>query len=117
MKVDDLVVVGSPGLGLVDQQTELDPFYGNASHLWAARAPDDMYAGSSWKDRVLPFLHPFALDPYDPANGFAEFRTNIDGNDVKISGHDGYFQGFSESLLNMAYIVSDRRDAVSQWGG
>ena len=55
--------------------------------------------------------------PYDPANGFAQFRTNIEGNDVRISGHDRYFNAYSESLRNMAYIVSGHGDAVSQWGG
>jgi hypothetical protein len=57
----------------------------------------------------------FALDPYDPANGFAELQTNAPGL-PSVSGHDAYFSRGSAALLNMARIVTGNYDDVSTSG-
>jgi pimeloyl-ACP methyl ester carboxylesterase len=117
MQVNDFVAIGSPGLGF-DEQHERDAFYTNSSRLWAARAPDDPFAGTSWKSHIGigPYSvgNFFALNPYDPANGFTQFRTNGSGA-PHISGHDSYLTFGSESLDNMADIVTDHYDEVRQW--
>jgi RHS repeat-associated protein len=114
LRVNNFVAIGSPGLAIVDQ-SELDAFYSNSSRLWAARTPDDPYAGTSWKSHfgVGKF---YALSPYDDDNGFAEFRTNGRGGG-HISGHNAYFSTNSVSLANMARIVTGAYDDVSMWGG
>ena len=43
-------------------------------------------------------------DPYDAANGFAQFNTN--GSGLHINGHNSYFASQSESLANMANITT-----------
>jgi pimeloyl-ACP methyl ester carboxylesterase len=117
MRVRDLVAIGSPGLGF-DGQDERDAFYTNSTRLWAARTPDDPYAGTSWKSHigVGPYSvgNFFAFNPYDPANGFAQFRTNGPGA-PHISGHDSYLTLGSESLANMAEIVTGQYDEVGPW--
>jgi pimeloyl-ACP methyl ester carboxylesterase len=108
MQVDNLVVIGSPGLGLVDQR-QIDAFYSNANQLWAARTPDDPFATrNGWGIIAGNF---YGLNPYQRTNGFAQFNTN--GGDLAgISGHDSYFSG--ESLVNLGDIVTGHYDSVSR---
>ncbi|MBV9282899.1 MAG: hypothetical protein JOZ41_22725 [Chloroflexi bacterium] len=115
LHVDNFVAIGSPGLGIVDQR-ELDAFYSNSSHLYAARTPGDPYAGSggAWYAPIVENF--YALDPYDTANGFALFQTNLRGLPY-VHGHDAYFARGSESLANMADIVTGNYSAVSTYGG
>jgi pimeloyl-ACP methyl ester carboxylesterase len=117
MRVDNFVAIGSPGLGF-DGQPERDEFYSNSSRLWAARTPNDPYAGTSWTSHIgigpYGVGNFFAFNPYDPANGFTQFRTNGPGA-PHVSGHDSYLTFRSESLDNLADIVTGHYDEVTQW--
>ncbi|GAA2879178.1 hypothetical protein GCM10010517_41430 [Streptosporangium fragile] len=88
---DDLVFVGSPGLG-VEHARDLgvDP-----SHVWVGAAPDDQVAN----------LGRFGEDPYAPGFGAKHFQA-------KSGGHSSYWDERSESLRNIGRIVAGKSEQV-----
>ena len=94
LRVDDIVVVGSPGLHS-DHASELnlDP-----RHVWVGRSASD-------EIRFAPApIH--GPEPADPRYGANRFTTST-------SGHGGYWRPGSDSLLNQAYIVTGQYDRVT----
>lgn len=92
--VDDIVVVGSPGLHS-DHASDLnlDP-----RHVWVGRADGD-------EIRFAPGpIH--GPEPADPGYGANRFTTDT-------SGHGGYWRPDSGSLLNQAYIVTGQYQRVT----
>lgn len=88
--VDDVVVLGSPGLG-VDHVSDLP----EDVRLWAAAADGDLIPFTPFHDR-------------DPASGgFA--ATRFDTGDAH--GHSAYFTD-PESLANIAAVVTGQHDDV-----
>ncbi|MBX6750527.1 MAG: hypothetical protein IRY85_12815 [Micromonosporaceae bacterium] len=94
LRVDDIVVVGSPGLHSDHaRELNLDP-----RHVWVGRSATD-------EIRFVPGpIH--GREPADPGFGANRFVTDT-------SGHSGYWRPDSDSLLNQAYIVTGQYDRVT----
>jgi hypothetical protein len=93
LEVDQVVVTGSPGML---EATAAD-LAGDVP-IWAGRAPFD-YVG--WSQA-------FGRDPSDARFGATRFDTGDD-----VAGHSGYFDPGSESLANIARIVTGDLAAVT----
>jgi hypothetical protein len=96
MRVDGVVVAGSPGLG-ASTASEL-PLAGAA--LYALRAPFDPVG---WSEA-------FGRDPSDPRFNATRLDTG-DGADQPI-GHSSYFEPGTRSLANTAAVVVGRTDLL-----
>lgn len=99
--VDDVVLVGSPGVG-VDHASDLgiDP-----SHVWDGEAGDDPIL---WTQRRFT---PDPLTGVNPQEGdFGANHFSVDGS----HGHSEYYKKNSESLHNMADIASGNYTGVEQ---
>ncbi|MBB2911277.1 hypothetical protein FHS43_002542 [Streptosporangium becharense] len=82
---DDLVFVGSPGLGVGHaRDLGVDP-----SRVWVGAAPDDQVAD----------LESFGGNPYAPSFGAKHFQ-------VAPGGHSNYWKDRSESLRNIGHIIA-----------
>jgi pimeloyl-ACP methyl ester carboxylesterase len=92
--VDDAVFVGSPGLGVAKAKL-------GGIRIWAARAPRDLVARFAW----------FVTNPAHPRFGIPNFRTNRAGA-TSVRGHSSYFSLSSQSLENIASIVTGRLQDV-----
>lgn len=93
LEVDQVVVTGSPGM--------LEPTAAALAGdvpIWAGRAPFD-YVG--WSQA-------FGRDPSDARFGATRFDTG-----AEVAGHSGYFDPGTESLANIARIVSGDHAAVT----
>lgn len=88
--VDDAVFVGSPGLGVAKAKL-------GGIRIWAARAPRDLVARFAW----------FVTNPAHPRFGIPNFRTNRAGA-TSVRGHSSYFSPSSQSLENIASIMTGR---------
>lgn len=89
-QVTDIVVIGSPGIGVGDREDMR-----SSAMVWAGSAPND------WTRRV-PGLRLFGVGhatlPFDP--GFGAFPLPCED----VDGHDGYFVPGTSSLRAMARI-------------
>jgi hypothetical protein len=94
LTVDDIVVLGSPGLHTDDaSDLNLDP-----RHVWVGLADTD-------EIRFAPApIH--GPEPTDPSYGANRIITDT-------SGHSGYWRPGSESLLNQAHIVTGQYHRVT----
>lgn len=96
LAVDDIVVLGSPGLGV----KTIDGLHVDGDHFWAGMADDDSI-------RFTPgFIHNTL-----PVNAGFGGGTRIDTGDA--SGHSGYWEPDGESIRNQAYIMTGNYDMVS----
>ncbi|MGH3924103.1 MAG: alpha/beta hydrolase, partial [Pseudonocardiaceae bacterium] len=100
LEVDTVAVIGSPGMG-VDAVEELGLAEGTS--FFAAGAPMDVVAWSQWH----------GADPRDPRFGGIPFETGGAGNGAYPLGHSRYYEQGSESLRNLALIVTDQRHIVT----
>lgn len=98
--MDDLVVFGSPGLG-VDSATQLDVGPG---HVFVGAADDD----------PVSYLGRFGPDPASADFGGTQFQVNggehpsLPGADtLPAKGHSEYYGPGTESLANIASVVVD----------
>ncbi|MEV7010531.1 alpha/beta hydrolase [Streptosporangium sp. NPDC051022] len=90
---DDLVFVGSPGLGVGHaRDLGVDP-----EHVWVGAASDDQVAA----------LGRFGEDPYAPKFGARHFA-------VDPGGHSAYWNERSESLRNIGSIVAGQYGEVKE---
>ncbi len=88
-----VVVAGSPGMTVDDlRQLHLD-----AAHFYSERAPGDPVAE----------LGVFGAEPTSPVFGGTRMRTNAPGH-VAVRAHSAYFEPGSESLENIADVVTGR---------
>lgn len=94
LRIDDFVAVGSPGLRS-DHVSELNLA---ARHVWVGLAGNDPI---TWAPDGF-----HGPEPYDPAYGARRFETGT-------SGHSGYWETGSESLLNQARVIAGQYDQVS----
>jgi hypothetical protein len=94
LRVDDIVVVGSPGLHSDHaRELNLDP-----RHVWVGRSASD-------EIRFVPEpIH--GREPADPGYGANRFVTDT-------TGHSGYWRPDSASLLNQAHIITGQYDRVT----
>jgi hypothetical protein len=93
LRVDDLVVIGSPGL-VARNAGEL----GMQGHVWAGRASDDELVTHGW----------LGSNPTSESFGAEVFST--DG----AKDHNDYLNDGSESLENIAKIAAGQSNAVSR---
>ena len=98
-RVDDLVVIGSPGMDAASV-TDL----GTPAAVWAARGPRDPIAFVP-SVRIGGVGHD--ADPTSAGFGARTFATG------RVAGHDGYYEPGSESLANIARIAVGRSDQVT----
>jgi Alpha/beta hydrolase len=96
---EDVIFAGSPG---VDADTAAELAHGYTP--WAAQTEDDLIDNVP-NVRVLGGGH--GRDPTDPAFGAEVFDTGT------ASGHSEYFKPGTESLRNIARIVTGRYDDVT----
>nr|WP_238342206.1 alpha/beta hydrolase [Actinopolymorpha rutila] len=100
VQVDDIVVVGSPGMD-ADTRAGLH----TTARVWAARAPGDPIRFAP-PLRVGGFGHD--TDPTAPRFGARGFSVGT------ARGHADYFARGTESLVNIARIVRGRTDEVTR---
>jgi len=103
--VDDLVIIGSPGVGV-----------NNAAALHGVPA-GHVYVGEADGDRVADVAH-FGTDPNHEAFGARNFRTdagsNANGEPTHAShGHSQYFNMHTTAVNNMAQIALGHPERVS----
>ena len=101
-RVDDCVVLGSPGMGTSSREDLC--FAGN---LWAALGPSDWIR---YFPRVKIGRLGHGPSPVRAQHGAVVFDTGA------IRGHCGYFADASESLRNIARIGLGRYDEVTRPG-
>ena len=96
MRVDDVVVAGSPGLGA----SSVDELPLDGAFLYALRAPFD----------PIGWSEVFGRDPSDPR--FGATRLDTGDGDNKPTGHSSYFEPGTRSLANTAAVVVGRDDLL-----
>lgn len=99
LRVDSVVVLGSPGMGTLRASGLHIPV---GTRLYAARAPGD-YVG--WSEN-------FGRDPADPRFGATRIATGSPGQPGPRE-HTSYFNGESECTRNLARILSGRYSDVT----
>ncbi len=97
MKIDDVVFIGSPGVG-VGSVSDLGL---DGKHVFVGRTEDDPI------QVVHGWFGPRFASPYDPRFGATPFGT--EGS----SGHSEYYKENSESLENIGLISVGRYDRIS----
>jgi len=118
---DELIFVGSPGVG-VDSVSELRGADGQPvppEHVWSSHALRDPIQYASYTD-----LNPTSEDGAEPADilvhgrnpsepefGAREFTA--DPGDSLGTAHSQYWDPYSTSLRNMAYIITGNHGQVS----
>jgi hypothetical protein len=114
LSADDVVFVGSPGVGVADAAA-----LPAGARVWAARTPDDPIrwaaTGADTIDHLDSLLPDFLLDagdqygsdPVEPGFGACTFHTS------GASGHSGYLDASSASFANLARIAAGAHDAVT----
>lgn len=108
-RADDVVFVGSPGLGRqvraaahlrpAQPGTEVPATGGSGPRCWALRAPGDTLAYSR-------------VHGADPAEFADVTRLETQGG-AEVLGHDRYYAVGSESLDNLARVVTGRLDDIT----
>jgi len=98
LRVDDAIVLGSPGMG-VDHERDLNL---DGGRLYALNAPGDPVA----------WLQAFGQDPTSPDFGGVRLQTNV-GASTPIGGHSDYFIEETESLENVVRVVRGDLDDVA----
>lgn len=120
LPVDDLVLVGSPGVG-VDRAAELDIDNDPTRHVWSTTANDDPIRAV---DLTAVFNHlspvgwgiqrllgiPDPLHGPDPSR--PRFGGQVFGSDP--GGHSGYWDADNVARENMARIAAGDYDAVAR---
>jgi hypothetical protein len=102
VKVTDIAVFGSPGMG-VDSVSDLD----TTARVWAGRGTSDGIADVPHVQvDLLGVSVGFGDDPIDPAFGARLF-------DAGKGGHSDYLRTGDLALRNLALIALDRGDEVS----
>lgn len=99
LRVDAVVVLGSPGMG-TRTAAELQAPAG--TRLFAARAPGDPVG---WSEN-------FGRDPADPRFGIPRIATG-DPRAGGPTGHSGYVRGDTECMRNLSRIVTGKYDRVT----
>lgn len=98
-QVQDLVVVGSPGMG-VSQAADLR----TTAHVWAGQSPQDWI---DWVPAVQVWGAGHGTMPTTPGFGSSVFGTN------GVIDHDHYLAPGTQSLANIADIVLGRDSSVT----
>jgi len=91
LHVDELVIAGSPGIGVGHASSLGNSITGDVSVLAAPGDPVAIAGG-------------FGATPSDPAFGARRLKVNARG-EPRVEGHAHYFEPGSESVRNMAAVI------------
>ncbi|WP_405366088.1 alpha/beta hydrolase [Kitasatospora sp. NBC_00039] len=94
LQADDIATLGSPGMGvLYAEQLTVNP-----DHLWIGEATDD----------ATRLVGGFSLGPSPHIAGFGGHNIKVD-----TSGHGGYWDEETESVLNQGRIIAGQKPTTS----
>ena len=117
LAADDLVFVGSPGVGGgVDDTADLGM---SSQHVWAAANSHDVVPHLAGRGSIdLGLLGGIGLgnDPAEDDFGAIRFQAES-GSGSETGAHSGYFEDGSESLDNLAHIVTGQYGLVDRAPG
>lgn len=115
LAADDLVLIGSPGAGHADNVSDYEGI--DSEHVWAGSASRDpvTYFNDS---NTLGTWDALGLDPSLNDFGANRFRAESvnrgDGGLGNFNNHSRYYDNNSESLFNMASIVTGNYHRVQR---
>jgi hypothetical protein len=115
LPVDDVVFVGSPGVG-ADRANDLGA---PAGHVWASTAEWDIIRGAALADRALEWLDRdvtedrwHGTDPGHPAFGGRSFSSDPGSWHDPVGAHNAYFDEGNAALAAIGAIARGNYAAV-----
>ncbi|OJH39534.1 alpha/beta hydrolase [Cystobacter ferrugineus] len=117
LAADDLVLIGSPGAG--DAKSVADYEGIQKGHVWSGSASRDPVTMADSASLGPAFGEPLGLDPSQKSFGANRFRAeavNRKKEGGSFDDHSKYYAEKSESLYNLANIVTGNYGQVQQAG-
>jgi len=112
LQADDLVLIGSPGAGSAKSVKDYDGALANG-HVWSGSASRDLV---SWLNGSNLPGDPLGQDPSEDKFGATRFTAEAPdrGDKSNIGDHSKYYRAGSESLANLADIVTGNYGGVDR---
>ena len=117
MRVDDVVLIGSPGTDLA--RSAADFHLSEGGHLYVGAASTDPVTHLGGNQSTVPgtdITIGLGSDPADDDFGSTRFKAEVPGITSPIADHSSYLQPGSESLYSIATIVSGQGDRLEELG-
>lgn len=117
MRVDDVVLIGSPGTDLA--QSAADFHLSEGGHVYVGAASTDPVTHLGGNQATMPgtdITVGLGNDPADDDFGSTRFQAEVPGLTNPISDHSSYLQPGSESLYSIATIASGQGDRLEELG-
>lgn len=117
MRVDDVVLIGSPGTDLA--RSAADFHLPEGGHLYVGAASTDPVTHLGGNQSTVPgtdITIGLGSDPADDDFGSTRFKAEVPGITSPIADHSSYLQPGSESLYSIATIVSGQGDRLEELG-
>lgn len=117
MRVDDVVLIGSPGTDLA--QSAADFHLPEGGHVFVGAASTDPITHLGGMQSTMPgtdFTVGLGNDPADDDFGSTRFKAEVPGLTSPFSDHSSYLQPGSESLYSIATIASGQGDKLEELG-
>jgi pimeloyl-ACP methyl ester carboxylesterase len=121
MRVDDIVLIGSPGAGHANTAADL-----HAGHVYVGANSSDLVTHFTRSEETAFAWNPLGTDPAGDDFGGTRFQAEaVDRNEhaTGIADHSKYYQSGSESLYNIANVVTGNygdvttAEARPEWKG
>lgn len=112
LQADDLVLIGSPGTGSAKTVKDYDAQLANG-HVWSGSASQDLVTHLNGNN--MPG-DPLGQDPSEDKFGAQRFTAEAKdrGDHMNIADHSKYYREGSESLANIADIVTGNYGGVDR---
>ncbi|QSQ17692.1 alpha/beta hydrolase [Myxococcus landrumensis] len=112
LQADDLVLIGSPGAGSAKSVKDYEPQLSNG-HVWSGSASKDFV---SWLNGSNLPGDPLGQDPSENKFGAKRFTAEAAdrGDKSNMGDHSKYYNEGSESLANLADIVTGNYGGVDR---
>ncbi|WP_232375370.1 alpha/beta hydrolase [Mycolicibacterium baixiangningiae] len=117
MRVDDVVLIGSPGTDLA--QSAADFHLPEGGHVYVGAASSDPVTHLGGNQSTIPgtdITVGLGNDPADDDFGSTRFKAEVPGLTNPISDHSTYLQPGSESLYSIATIASGHGNMLEDLG-
>lgn len=117
MRVDDVVLIGSPGTDLA--RSAADFHLSEGGHLYVGAASTDPVTHLGGNQSTVPgtdITIGLGSDPADDDFGSTRFKAEVPGITSPIADHSSYLQTGGESLYSIATIVSGQGDRLEDLG-
>lgn len=117
MRVDEVVLIGSPGTDLAQSAAEFH--LPDGGHVYVGAASTDPVTHLGGNQSTVPgtdITVGLGNDPADDDFGSTRFRAEVPGLTDPISDHSSYLQSGSESLYSIATIASGQGDRLEELG-